>query len=60
MTLPADHGAPAVLTERPGRVLLITINRLSQAEGRALMTSADAADGPRAFAEKRVPSWEGR
>ncbi|HEX5289880.1 MAG TPA: crotonase/enoyl-CoA hydratase family protein [Streptosporangiaceae bacterium] len=33
---------------------------LSRAEGRALMTSADAAEGPRAFAEKRVPSWEGR
>jgi hypothetical protein len=24
------------------------------------MTSADAAEGPGAFAEKRVPSWEGR
>jgi crotonobetainyl-CoA hydratase len=32
----------------------------SRAEGRALMTSADAAEGPRAFAEKRLPSWEGR
>jgi crotonobetainyl-CoA hydratase len=33
---------------------------LSRAEGQALMTSADAAEGPRAFAEKRAPQWEGR
>jgi crotonobetainyl-CoA hydratase len=34
--------------------------KLSQEEGQALMTSADAAEGPRAFAEKREPTWEGR
>jgi crotonobetainyl-CoA hydratase len=33
---------------------------LSAAEGQALMRSADAAEGPRAFAEKRVPIWQGR
>ena len=32
---------------------------LSAAEGQALMRSADAAEGPRAFAEKRAPSWQG-
>jgi crotonobetainyl-CoA hydratase len=33
---------------------------LSQAEGKALMTSADSKEGPRAFAEKRAPRWQGR
>ncbi len=33
---------------------------LSQAEGAALMRSEDAREGPRAFAEKRVPQWTGR
>ncbi|MER6008581.1 crotonase/enoyl-CoA hydratase family protein [Nonomuraea angiospora] len=30
------------------------------AEGAAIMRSADAKEGPRAFAEKRAPVWEGR
>ncbi|WP_433510614.1 crotonase/enoyl-CoA hydratase family protein [Nonomuraea sp. CA-143628] len=30
------------------------------AESAALMRSADAKEGPRAFAEKRAPVWEGR
>ncbi|WP_062357724.1 crotonase/enoyl-CoA hydratase family protein [Herbidospora yilanensis] len=34
-------------------------NRTS-AETRAVMESADAKEGPRAFAEKRAPVWEGR
>ncbi|MFJ3798654.1 crotonase/enoyl-CoA hydratase family protein [Streptomyces sp. NPDC090088] len=29
-------------------------------EGRAVMTSRDAQEGPRAFAEKRVPVWQAR
>ncbi|MEU9343084.1 crotonase/enoyl-CoA hydratase family protein [Streptomyces sp. NPDC048278] len=29
-------------------------------EGRAVMTSQDAKEGPRAFAEKRVPVWQSR
>jgi crotonobetainyl-CoA hydratase len=33
---------------------------LNNAEGNALMTSRDAAEGPRAFAEKRQPNWEAR
>jgi crotonobetainyl-CoA hydratase len=33
---------------------------LSAAEGAALMQSDDAKEGPRAFAEKRVPRWSGR
>jgi len=33
---------------------------LSRAEGLALMRTADAAEGPRAFADKRVPSWQAR
>jgi crotonobetainyl-CoA hydratase len=32
----------------------------SEREGRALMATADAAEGPRAFAQKRAPQWEGR
>ncbi len=27
---------------------------------RAMLTSADAQEGPRAFAEKRAPVWQGR
>jgi crotonobetainyl-CoA hydratase len=33
---------------------------LSRAEGKALMKSRDAREGPRAFAEKRAPVWEAR
>ncbi|MTD54445.1 enoyl-CoA hydratase-related protein [Amycolatopsis pithecellobii] len=33
---------------------------LSAAEGAALAKTWDAAEGPRAFAEKRVPSWRNR
>jgi len=33
---------------------------LSRAEGKALMRTADAAEGPRAFAEKRAPNWQAR
>ena len=33
---------------------------LSDAEGEVLMQSADAAEGPRAFAEKRAPNWQAR
>jgi crotonobetainyl-CoA hydratase len=33
---------------------------LSRAEGRALRGTADAAEGPRAFAEKRDPNWQAR
>jgi crotonobetainyl-CoA hydratase len=32
----------------------------SAAEGKALMRSADAKEGPLAFAEKRSPRWQGR
>ena len=31
---------------------------LSRAEGPALIRTADAAEGPRAFAEKRAPKWQ--
>jgi crotonobetainyl-CoA hydratase len=34
--------------------------RLSYAESAVLMTSEDAKEGPRAFAEKRAPRWSGR
>lgn len=34
--------------------------RRSSTEGRALMTSRDAAEGTRAFAEKRLPLWVAR
>jgi crotonobetainyl-CoA hydratase len=33
---------------------------LAQSEGADLMRSADAAEGPRAFAEKRPPRWQAR
>jgi crotonobetainyl-CoA hydratase len=33
---------------------------LSRAEGKALMRTADAAEGPKAFAEKRAPNWQAR
>jgi len=33
---------------------------LSRVESAAVMRSRDAAEGPRAFSEKRVPLWEGR
>ena len=33
---------------------------LSRAEGRALRGTADAAEGPLAFAEKRAPNWRAR
>jgi crotonobetainyl-CoA hydratase len=33
---------------------------LSRAESLALKRTADAAEGPRAFAEKRTPQWEAR
>lgn len=33
---------------------------LSDDEARRIMRTADAKEGPRAFAEKRTPSWEGR
>ena len=32
----------------------------NEAEGARLMRSADAAEGPRAFAEKRAPRWQAR
>lgn len=34
--------------------------QLSNRRARAVMRSADAREGPRAFAEKRQPRWEGR
>ncbi len=34
--------------------------RLSQSETNAVLQSADAREGPRAFAEKRVPVWTAR
>jgi len=34
--------------------------QLSRTEGEELMKSADAKEGPLAFAEKRVPNWLGR
>ena len=33
---------------------------LSAAEGAKLMMSADAKEGPKAFAEKRPPNWQGK
>jgi len=33
---------------------------LSRSEAQALRRTADAAEGPRAFAEKRTPKWEAR
>ena len=33
---------------------------LSRGEARALRQTADASEGPRAFAEKRTPNWEAR
>jgi crotonobetainyl-CoA hydratase len=33
---------------------------LSRSEAQALRRTADAAEGPRAFAEKRAPKWEAR
>jgi len=33
---------------------------LSRAEGLAVRHTADAAEGPRAFAEKRTPRWAAR
>jgi crotonobetainyl-CoA hydratase len=33
---------------------------LSRAEGLSLRRTADAAEGPRAFAEKRAPNWQAR
>jgi crotonobetainyl-CoA hydratase len=33
---------------------------LSRGEGLAVMRTADAAEGPRAFAEKRTPKWQAR
>jgi crotonobetainyl-CoA hydratase len=33
---------------------------LSRSEAQALRRTADAAEGPRAFAEKRAPQWEAR
>jgi crotonobetainyl-CoA hydratase len=32
----------------------------SHAEGQVIITSADAAEGMRAFAEKRAPRWQGK
>jgi crotonobetainyl-CoA hydratase len=32
----------------------------NKAEARTVFSSADAAEGPRAFAEKRDPVWSGR
>ena len=32
----------------------------SESEGAYLMTTTDAKEGPRAFAEKRAPHWAGR
>lgn len=33
---------------------------LTRSESRALRETADAAEGPRAFAAKRAPNWEAR
>jgi crotonobetainyl-CoA hydratase len=32
----------------------------SMAEGMAILGSADAMEGPTAFAQKRAPVWQGR
>jgi crotonobetainyl-CoA hydratase len=33
---------------------------LSDAATRAILKTADAKEGPRAFVEKRAPQWQGR
>ena len=44
-----------------GRIAVDTdLWALNHSEGQALMASRDAAEGPRAFAEKRQPHWEAR
>ena len=67
----ARDGQAAVVTQRRGHVLLVTLNRpdarnavnlvVSLGLGNALEEAeADAAEGPRAFAGKRVPNWQAR
>jgi hypothetical protein len=41
-------------------VVGVTPTSVAQSEGADLMRSADAAEGPRAFAEKRPPRWQAR
>lgn len=45
---------------RGGSVALDEGLRIENEQGRAVIASADAREGPRAFAEKRTPRFEGR
>jgi hypothetical protein len=54
--MPMGGPDEAVLVEQRGRILIATINR-PQARN---AVNQDAAEGRRAFAEKRPPAWLGR
>ncbi len=67
-TLAAAIAANAPLTVRAGKAMVWATAGLSPAEAAAaadgiyqpVYTSDDAQEGPRAFAEKRPPRWQGR
>ena len=50
--------AVAVLYTQHDHLVLITLNRPEALN--AINRSADAQEGPRAFAEKRPPQWQER
>ena len=47
-----EPASPAVIAERRGHVLVLTMARIKASE--------DAHEGPLAFAEKRAPVWKAR
>jgi Enoyl-CoA hydratase/isomerase len=51
---------PRVIGPRPALQMTLTGEPVDEAAFQRIKDSADALEGPRAFAEKRPPTWQGR